>query len=46
VFWETAARFHPVGAELFRKFLNGFAGQGESERMNKSVKASFSLKRN
>ena len=38
--------FHPCGAELFRKFVNGYAGQGESERMNKSVKATRSIKRN
>jgi hypothetical protein len=45
-FWEAAAIYHPHGSELFRKFVNGFPGQGESERMNKSVKATRSLKRN
>ena len=27
-----------VGLELFRKLINGYSGQGESERMNKQVK--------
>ena len=37
-FWKLAAHLHPVGSELFRKLCNGYAGQGESERMNKQVK--------
>lgn len=37
-FWKTTAIMQPVGSELFRKLCNGYAGQGESERMNKQVK--------
>lgn len=37
-FWKTTAIMQPVGAELSRKLCNGYAGQGESERMNKQVK--------
>ena len=37
-FWKTFAIMQPVGSELFRKLCNGYAGQGESERMNKQVK--------
>ena len=37
-FWKTTAIMQPVGSELFRKLCNGYAGQGESERMNKQMK--------
>ena len=45
-FWESAAVFHPIGSELFRKLTNGFAGQGESERLNKAVGRVRSINRN
>jgi hypothetical protein len=37
-FWKIAGHIQPKGSELFRKLCNGYAGQGESERMNKQVK--------
>ena len=37
-FWKEVSRRSPSpGSELFRKLCNGFAGQGESDRMNKTV---------
>ena len=45
-FWESAGIFHPVGAELFRKLTNGFAGQGVSQRLNKAIKRVRSINRN
>ena len=35
-----------VGVELFRKLVNGYSGQGESERMNKQVKKFRTTTRN
>jgi hypothetical protein len=35
---QIAGHIQPEGSELFRKLCNGYAGQGESERMNKQVK--------
>lgn len=45
-FWRQAQSYKLPGAELFRKLVNGFAGQGEAERMNKSVKHTRTIKRN
>lgn len=45
-FWKIAAVIRPEGAELFRKLCNGYAGQGESERMNKNVKKFRTTDRN
>ena len=36
----------PVGCEVFRKLVNGYSGQGESERMNKQVKKFRTTTRN
>lgn len=44
-FWSSSRPFHSHGAKLFRLLCNGFAGQGKSEQMNISVKATRSLKR-
>ena len=35
-----------IGLELFHKFVNGYSGQGESERMNKQVKKFRTTTRN
>ena len=35
-----------VGLELYRKLINGYSGQGESERMNKQVKKHRTTVRN
>ena len=37
-FWKVSTLVVSEGSELFRKLVNGYAGQGESERMNKMVK--------
>ena len=37
-FWKITALHRAEGSDLFRKLVDGYAGQGESERMNKHVK--------
>ena len=45
-FWKVSNFFATEGSELFRKLVNGYAGQGESERMNKMVKNFRTTNRN
>ena len=45
-FWSISCAFDPIGCELFRKLVNGYSGQGESERMNKQVKKFRTTTRN
>ena len=45
-FWKVAVTYELVGVELFRELCNGYAGQGESERMNKNVKKFRTTDRN
>ena len=45
-FWKVSTLFATEGSELFRKLVNGYAGQGESERMNKMVKKFRTTNRN
>lgn len=45
-FWSLAVMVEPVGCEVFRKLVNGYSGQGESERMNKQVKKFRTTTRN
>jgi hypothetical protein len=45
-FWARASLSDRVGSELFRKLVNGYCGQGESERMNKQVKKHRTTVRN
>ncbi len=46
-FWSVAESYlGSVGPELFIKLLNGYADQGESERLNKQVKNISSTDRN
>ena len=45
-FWSRASLADKVGSELFRKLVNGYCGQGESERMNKQVKKHRTTVRN
>ena len=47
VFWSVASSMaDSTGCELFRKLVNGYSGQGESERMNKQVKKFRTTTRN
>ena len=46
-FWIIAESYEgSIGPELFGKLLNGYAGQGESERLNKDVKNIRTTERN
>ncbi|KAJ1431626.1 hypothetical protein B484DRAFT_448294 [Ochromonadaceae sp. CCMP2298] len=36
-FWTLASSYAPALAEVARKFCNGYAGQGSSERCNKDM---------
>lgn len=45
-FWKVSKLAFTEGSELFKKLVNGYAGQGESERMNKMVKKFRSTERN
>ena len=45
-FWARASLADRTGPELFRKLVNGYCGQGESERMNKQVKKHRTTVRN
>jgi hypothetical protein len=45
-FWKLSTLFATEGSELFRKLVDGYAGQGESERKNKMVKNSRPTDRN
>jgi hypothetical protein len=45
-FWARASLSDKVGSELFRKLVNGYCGQGESERVNKQVKKHRTTVRN
>ena len=45
-FWVRAPLADKTGTELFRKLVNGYCGQGESERMNKQVKEHRTTVRN
>ena len=48
-FWSAVVFELPTGIAgplLFRKLVNGYAGQGESERMNKAVKKHRNTNRN
>lgn len=45
-FWARASLANKTGTELFRKLVNGYCGQGESERMNKQVKKHRTTVRN
>jgi hypothetical protein len=45
-FWAITSAVDPTGCELFRKLVNGYSGQGESERMNKQVKKFRTTSRN
>lgn len=47
-FWRLASTccMDEIGCELFRKLINNFAGQGESERWNKNTKKHRTITRN
>ena len=47
-FWKVASNVSEddTGIDLFRKLVNGYSGQGESERMNKQVKKFRTTNRN
>lgn len=46
-FWSVASNMeNSIGCDLFRKLVNGYSGQGESERMNKQVKKFRTTNRN
>jgi hypothetical protein len=47
-FWDIVQEEYPnyAGPELFRKLYYGYAGQGESERLNKKVKQFRTILRN
>ena len=45
-FWARASLADRAGPEQFRKLVNGYCGQGESERMNKQVKKHLTTVRN
>ena len=44
--WARASLADKIGSELFRKLVNGYCGQWESERMNKQVKKHRTTVRN
>ena len=45
-FWAWTSLADKTGTELFRKLVNGYSGQGESEQMNKQVKKHRTTVRN
>ena len=45
-FWHIFYAVDPIGYELFKKLVNGYSGQGESERMKKQVKKFRTTTRN